>query len=342
MPNLSAEALRRLARLILEGVGTPADCAQLVGDSLVDANLAGHDSHGVLLLAGYVRAARAGDVQTAARPSVAGRRGATARIDGAWGWGQPTMRLATEAAIERGRELGIGVAIAERCWHIGRVAPYVEAVARAGLVGIAMANTLPFVAPFGGRSRVLGSNPFAWGIPRGPGQEPLSFDIATAAIAGNKVAVARSMGELVPPGFLIDADGRPSQDPEALDAGGALLTFGGHKGYGLSVLAQVLGRALVGIDATGYDGPRGANGALIVALDPTAFLPLAAFTREVDAQCDLIKASLPADGVETVLLPGEPELASRARREREGIPLPDRVWDDLQALATEVGVPGDG
>jgi LDH2 family malate/lactate/ureidoglycolate dehydrogenase len=331
-----------VARAILCTLGTPQDLAQFVGDSLVDANLAGHDSHGVLLLPSYVRAVRAGDVRPAMRPVVVERHGATARIDGAWGWGQPAMMLATETAIALGRESGIGVAIVDRCWHVGRIAPYVETIARAGLVGIAMVNTLPLVAPFGGRTRVLGTNPIAWAVPRGARQEPISFDAATSGIAGNKVRLAQAKGELVPPGFLLDGDGRPTQDPDALFRGGALLTFGGYKGYALSVLVQVLGRGLMGIGATGYDGPQGANGPLVFALNPTVFVPLDIFTSEVDAQCAALQSAPPADGVEAVLLPGQPELAIRCRRGHEGIPIPERFWNELLALSEELGVACEG
>ena len=338
MPTFSADALRRLAAAILAGAGTPEDCARVVGDSLVAANLAGHDSHGVLRLVGYVRSVRAGDVQPAARPSVASRHGATSVVDGAWGWGQPAMKLATETAIELAAEFGVGASVVRRCYHIGRVAPYVEAIARAGMIGLAMSNAGPAVAPYGGKRRVLGTNPIAWAVPRGAGREPVSFDIATAGIAEGKLRVALSRGETVPPGYLVDADGSPSRNPDDFYAGGALLPFGGHKGYGFSVLAQLLGRGLAGMDTTGFDGPRGANGPLVIALDVGAFGSPERFRDEIDAQCDLIAASPPADGFETVLLPGDPELANRRQRERDGIPMPDRTWVELLALAEELGV----
>lgn len=338
MPTLGADSLRRLAANIIAGAGTPDDCARIVGDSLVAANLAGHDSHGVLRLVGYVRSVHAGDVQPAATPTIAPQRGATAVVDGAWGWGQPAMKLATETAIELAAAFGLGAAVVRRCYHIGRVAPYVEAIARAGMIGIAMSNAGPAVAPYGGRQRVLGTNPIAWAVPRGDGHEPISFDIATAGIAEGKLRVAVAKGEPLPPGYLVDADGHPSENPDDFYAGGALLPFGGHKGYGFSVLAQLLGRGLAGMDTTGFDGPRGANGPLVLALDIGAFVPPAHFRAEIDAQCDLIAASPAADGFERVLLPGDLELAHRRRRERDGIPIPDRTWAELLALAEELGV----
>jgi uncharacterized oxidoreductase len=338
MPQVHADELRRLARDILVGVGSPPETAQEVADSLVAANLAGHDSHGVLRLVGYCGSCRSNDVQAGAQPIEICRRGATAQIDGAWGWGQPAMRMATDAAIELAGEYGLGAAIVRRCYHVGRVAPYVERVARAGMVGIAMLNAGPAVAPYQGRKRVLGTNPVAWAVPRGDGKEPLSFDIATAGVAEGKLRVAKSKGEQVRAGLLVDAEGRPTQNPDDFYAGGALLPFGDHKGYGFSVMAQVLGRALVGMDTTNFEGPRGANGPLIIALDVRSFVPLETFAAEVEAQCDLIASSPPAEGYESVLLPGDPEIATRRLREAEGIPVPERTWSELLALAGERGV----
>ncbi len=339
MPAVAAEPLRVFAGAIIEAVGTPAQVARIVGDSLVDANLAGHDSHGVLRLVGYIRSVRTGDIRPPVAPVLARRDRATACIDGGYGWGQPSMLLATETAIELAREFGVGVAVVQRCYHIGRVAPYVESIARAGMIGMAMSNAGPAVAPYGGRARVLGTNPFAWAMPRGEGRPPLSFDIATAGTAEGKLLVARSNGAQVAPGLIVDTEGEVSTDPEAFYAGGALLPFGGHKGYGFNVLAQMLGRGLAGMDTTGFDGPRGANGPVVIAIDVGPFAAPDHFAAEIEAQCELIAGSPPMSGFEKVQLPGDPELAIRAQRLAAGIPIPDRMWDDLRALAADLGVP---
>lgn len=342
MPIVGAEELRRFAGVVLEGAGTPSDLARVVGDSLVDANLAGHDSHGVLRLTGYVRAVRTGDVLPEVRACVSHRDRATARVDGGWGWGQPAMALAAETAIGLAKEHGLGGVVVNRSYHIGRAAPYVEAVARAGMVGIAMSNAGPAVAPFGGRQRTLGTNPFAWAMPRGEGKEPLCFDIATAGIAEGKLLVAQSNGVQVAPGLLVDREGLPTQDPDDFYAGGAILPFGGHKGNGISMLAQMLGRGLAGMDTSGFDGPRGANGPLILAIDVAPFVDLAFFRSEIEAQSERIAGSAPAAGVDAVLLPGDVELVSRAERGRDGIPIPESTWGQLAELADEFGVRLEG
>jgi LDH2 family malate/lactate/ureidoglycolate dehydrogenase len=336
--SIPADDLRRLAKALLTGVGTPTDLAAVVGDSLVDASLAGHDSHGILRLVGYIHFVRAGDVAPAARASVTHHDRATARVDGAWGWGQPAMQLATATAIDLARAHGVATVVVNRCFHVGRIAPYVEAVARAGMIGIAMSNAGPAVAPHGGRRRMLGTNPFGWAVPRGSGLEPLSFDIATAGIAEGKLQLARAKGQRIPPGMIVTAEGRPSINPIDFYDGGAILPFGGHKGYGVNLLAQVLGCGLAGMDTSRFDGPAGANGPLIIVIDIPPFVEPARFTEEINALCARIVASPPADGVASVLLPGDRAARHRRERERSGIPVPQATWAQLSALAAELGV----
>lgn len=338
MPRVAAEELRRLATDLIVAVGTPEDLAESVSDSLISANLAGHDSHGVLRLPGYLTAARAGDVQVAARAKVSHVDRATARIDGGWGWGQPSMWLAVETARERATEHGVGCVVVNHSFHIGRVAPYVEHLARHDLVGIAMTNAGPAVAPYGGRQRTLGTNPFAWAVPRGKDVEPLSFDIATSGIAEGKLRVAQSKGVPVAPGLLVTQDGVPTVTPDDFYAGGALLPFGGHKGSGISILVQVLGLGLAGLDTASFSGPRGANGPVVIAIDIRPFSDVATFEEAITALCERITCCPPAEGVDRVLLPGDLEIATRAEREETGIPLPETTWGQLSELAEELKV----
>jgi LDH2 family malate/lactate/ureidoglycolate dehydrogenase len=208
-----------------------------------------------------------------------------------------------------------------------------------GVVAIAMANAAPAVAPFGGSKRVLGTNPIAWAVPRDEDKHPVSFDVATAGIAEGKLRVARAKGLPVPEGNLVDREGQPTTDPHDFYAGGALLPFGGHKGSGFSLLAQFLGRGLAGLDPSAFDGPRGVNGPLIIAIDVARFTAPNAFRAEIEAQCGVVNACAPRDGVAVVQLPGEPELATRAERLRDGVPVPDATWQELRDLAARQGVP---
>src|SRR5680860_182306 len=326
------EELRALMRSILEATGTPAACAAIVSDSLVDANLSGHDSHGVIRVIQYLDQVKSGALDPLAEPQLVQRSGALAKVDGRWGWGQPAMLLATEQVLELARECGIGLATVDRCYHIGRVAPYVERVAAANMVGMAMANAGPAVAPYGGRSRVMGTNPFAWAAPR-PGQSPpVSLDIATAFIAEGKLRVARAKGAPCPPGAIVNQDGLPSINPIDFYDGGALMTFGGHKGSGFSILAQLLGRGLAGMTPDRLAAHLGGNGPVNIAIDAGRLAPLEVFLGAVEDQVADIHAAHPAEGFDEVLLPGEPEIAEQARRKVEGIDVPDQIWNELMAI----------
>jgi LDH2 family malate/lactate/ureidoglycolate dehydrogenase len=338
MPVIEETTLRTLVRAMVEAVGTPPEPARFVADSLVDANLAGHDSHGVIRILHYIEMVHAKKVDPKAQPCVIQRHGATAVLDGAWGWGQPAMMLATETAIDLARVYGLGAAVVRRCYHIGRVAPYVERIAREGMVGLAMASAGPAVAPYGSRSRVMGTNPIAWAAPRADGREPVCLDIATAAVAEGKLRVARAKGVPAPPGAIVDIEGHPSLDPNDFYSGGALLPFGGHKGSGLSILVQLIGHGLAGIDRAQLMEHRGANGPFVLAINPEAFGAGSTFIEVVEAQCAEIAHAAPAEGFETVLLPGEPEIIARAERAKAGIPVPESTWSDLLRLAQELGI----
>lgn len=338
MPDVRPDVLRQLSFELLTAVGTPRSSAETVANSLVDANLAGHDSHGVLRLTGYLAGVNAQHVLPRNLPELISVSGATAIVDAHEGWGQPAMWLATEAALSKAQEFGLGAAVVRNSYHIGRVAPYVEWLTVGGMIGLAMSNAAPAVAPYGSRSRVLGTNPIAWAVPRANNVPPLSFDVATAGIAEGKLRVARAKGVTVPAGNVLTSGGEPTIDPNDFYAGGALLPFGGHKGSGFSLLAQIIGRGLAGMDPTSYDGPRGVNGPFILAIDIARFAPLDAFQQEVEAQSAAVANSQVANGFSEVLLPGQPELTTRAYREVHGVPIPDATWRELQDLAREYGL----
>jgi LDH2 family malate/lactate/ureidoglycolate dehydrogenase len=335
-------ALRIFASQIIASTGTPDEQAAIVGDSLVDANLAGQDSHGVQRLPAYVAAAADDDLFAEVVPVIEKIDRATVIVDAGWGWGQPAMKLATDEVAKVAKAHGIGIGVVRRCYHVGRVAPFVESLARQGLVALAMSNNFPAVAPHGGYKRVFGTNPIAWSIPRGAGKHPVTSDIATSGAAEGKLRMALAKGQEIEPGLLVDVEGRPTTDPAAFYDGGALLPFGGHKGFGFLILAQLLGRGLAGLDTTKENpprelkrklGPRGANGPVIIAIDVASSSPLNDFAAQIDEQCDLITDSPPAPGFDRVYLPGDKELLCVKERSAHGIPIPDAIWQELVALA---------
>jgi LDH2 family malate/lactate/ureidoglycolate dehydrogenase len=330
--------LRRLTQAMLLAAGTPPDIALLVTNSLLTANLMGHDSHGVMRVPQYIRMIQQGIIQPAARASVVAQRGSTAQVDGAWGWGPPGARLAAETAIELARAHGVGAVTLYRGNHVGRLGEYPTMIAQAGRAGIVFANIGPAVAPFGGRQRLMGTNPMAWAVPRAPNHEPIVLDFATSVLAEGKVRVALDKGQTVPPGVILDRDGRPSQQPADFYADGFLLPFGGHKGFGLSVMIELIGGILSGLGPSPLPGYVKGNGTMMIALDIESFVPMETFLMQTEAYCAMLKAAPTVEGVDEVLLPGEPEQRARARRLAEGIPLPDETWRKLQETAAELGV----
>lgn len=338
MPTFSPEFLADLATKLLRAVGTPEDNAHAVSESLVEANMLGHDSHGVIRLMSYVALVRSGQIIPDAQPQLVTHQGASARVDGAWGWGQIAARLARKTTAAAALEYGAGVTTIDRCNHIGRLGEYVTALAQDGLIGLACCNAEAVVAPFGGRERLMGTNPIAIAAPRGDGLAPLLVDFATAGVAEGKLRVARAKGEQVAPGLLLDSAGHPSQDPADFYDGGVLLPFGGHKGFGLSVMIEVLGGALSGMAPSALPEYRGGNGTLLMALKIDSFVPLAQFSSQIERLGERISTSAPASGFDEVLLPGEPEVRARAQREQQGITLPETTWTELRTLARELAI----
>jgi hydroxycarboxylate dehydrogenase B len=327
----SAEELLHLARAVLQGAGTPPATAATVAESLVESNLRGHDSHGVRRLVPYLEFIDRGQIDPAAEPEVVQRTGAVAIVDGQGGFGQPAARLAAAELTNLASEHGAGAAAIRRANHVGRLGEWVEQLADAGVISIAFCNAEPTVAPFGGRERRLGTNPIAWAAPRKAPAPPLVMDWSTATMPEGKLAVARARGEPVPEGVVIDKNGEPSTDPADFYAGGALLPLGAHKGSGLSVMIQLVGGVLAGTGVFGEQG-EATNGTVLIALDPGAFVTYDDFEDETEAFCAALAGTKPAHGFDAVLVPGEPERRTRARRAQEGVPIPAATWSELNTL----------
>ena len=339
MPICSADQLRGLMAGLFEAVGTPADTSAFIANSLVAANLTGHDSHGVIRILQYLEVVENGSLDPAAVlkswRSTARRSRSTA--SGVGGNLRSTWRCSKRSSWRV--EFGIAIGTVDRCFHVGRVAPYVETVARAGMIGIALANAGPAVAPYGARTRVMGTNPIAWAVPGEDEAQPFSLDIATAQIAEGKVRVARNKGVPVPPGAVVNMDGAPSLDPNDFYDGGALMAFGGHKGSGFSIFAQLLGRGLAGMTQDRLKTHRGGNGPVVIAIDPERFGPLELFRQAVTEEAERVRNATPAEGFVEVVMPGDLEVREQARREADGCVVDDTTWSALIAEARRFGLP---
>ena len=340
MPIFTAAFLETYITKILVALDTPTDLAELVASSLVGANLAGHDSHGVGMAPTYAAQIRAGTLKPAARAHVEPASGmlATLAVNGAMGWGPPAGYLATEKTMERAKQYGIAAAVIRECQHIGRVGQYVERIAANDLIGIVTCNSSSGVAPFGGKHRTLGTNPIAIAAPRQGGQAPVMFDGSTSVVAGNKLKVQVDKGLPAPAGWIIDRDGQPSTHAGDFFAGGALLPLGGHKGYALGVMVELLAGLLSGNSASFLPDFVGGNGVLVIGIRPDAFMPIDQYVAQVERACATLKAAPSLDVTRPVLLPGEPEQLARAERTANGIPLAEATWRSLSELADSLGI----
>ena len=346
MITVSSDRLMTITRAVISAVGSPAEFANDVAESLVEGNLCGHDSHGVMRLPQYARMVQDGKVFAAARATVDEPRRpglAMRRVDGHWGWGQSAARLATRTAIDLAAQTGVAAVAIDHCNHIGRLGEYATMIANAGMLGFVTCNAGPAVAPFGGRARVFGTNPVAFAVPRLNGKRPVLVDFATAGVAEGKVRVALAKGVQVPPGNIVDANGAPSVEPKAFYDGGSLVAFGLHKGSGLSVMVELLGGGLSGLGPSclpGFaQGFLAGNGTVILAFNIEDFTPRDQYLERVEAFCAHVAASQPAQGVSEVLLPGDPEWRSREARLKSGIPLPEATWAEIETTAAGLGVP---
>ena len=344
---MQAGPLTELLGAILERAGAEADRARMCAEHLVAANLKGHDSHGVGMAPSYVRWIATGKLKPNARPTIVSDKGAVIVVDGGFGLGQPVAREAMEIAIDRAKELGVAVLALRNACHIGRFGTYGEQSADAGLISMHYVNVVgagPAVAPFGGRQARMLTNPYCCAIPR-QGGEHVVLDFATSAIAIGKVRVAYMKGEPLQPGALIEPSGRLTDDPKSFFEGQArsiLMPFGLHKGGGMQILCELLGGALAGqwTMQPSSDRTFGAavNNMLAIVIDPDAFGDRAAFEAEAEAMLDYIRSTAPAEGVDRVRLPGDPERESMAERLAHGIPIDDNTWAQIREAALSVGL----
>ena len=342
MPNLTPSHLRKVGAEVLQAAGAQPQEAAVVADALVEANLAGIDSHGVMRIPEYVRYLEQNLVIPGAEFQVMAESPAFALIDGGWGFGQVVGRRAMEIAIEKASQVGVGTISVLRCGHLGRVGDYPLQAAERRMATIMFVNTHgggKLVAPWGGIDRRLSANPIAIGIPRSRGSA-ISVDISTCAIAEGKVRNLVKRKQPLPPDCVIDAEGRPSTNPADLygPPPGALLPFGEHKGFALGLVTDILAGALSGAGCSSPDTDRVANGFLAIVFDVGKFRGVDDFQTDVDQFVDYVKSSRLAPGFSEIIFPGEPEIRERDRRSKEGIPVDDETWQEICKTSERYGV----
>ena len=343
--GVTAEKLLRWSRQALAALGVPPDQAEVISASLVDSDLRGVHSHGVRLLATYSPRVKAGDLAADTRVSVVRDVAAMALLDGGLGFGQVAAEQAIHLATDKAEAHGVAVVAVRETTHFGALGYFTAQAAQRGMIAIGAQNGPPMVPAYGGLTRLFATNPRSYAVPVA-GEEPLVFDVATTAVAGNRVQQARARGETtIPLGWMTDSKGRPTQDAAAA-ADGFLEWAGGHKGYGLGLLVEIL----AGVFA---DGPYGnvhnsqsaiegrgrlAKGGTFIVINPNVLLDAEVFAERMRALVDEVRASEPAADVTRVLVPGDLERERAAAALALGIELEASTREVLAKLSTELGV----
>jgi uncharacterized oxidoreductase len=341
--NIQHSQLKQLATRIFLAAGCHADEAARVGHYLTEANLVGHDSHGVIRIPSYIDFLNTGKVLANQNIQVVFENDVIAVVDGQFGLGQTIGEQATKLGIAKSAMQGVSVIALRNAGHLGRVGDWPLLAAHAGKLSLHFVNTSGggiLVAPFGGISRRLSADPIAVGVPRGT-SPPILLDMSCCSIAEGKIRVALDKDVPVPSGCIIDAKGRPTTDPKVFYGEvGAILPMAGHKGYGLGVITEILAGALTGGGASNPENAgRIVNSMFSIYLDPSIFHNNQAFTAELDRFVEWIKSSEKSQLGGEILMPGEIEERTKAQRLRDGIELADTTWDKIAEVCRKLQVP---
>jgi len=337
--TVAAPKLVELVAAIMRGGGCDAHEATMVARRLVDSNLVGHDSHGVIRVGKYLEWMKSGWLRPNQSPSIVFESDTVAIIDGNRGFGQVVGEFAGKTGTAKAARTGIAMVGLRNCGHLGRVGDWAELAAAEGQVSLHFLNTsgAQRVAPFGGSDRRLSTNPITVGVPVAGG-DPVILDVTTSMVAEGKLFVAINKEEQVPSGWIIDKHGKPTTEPRDFYDGGALLTMGAHKGSGMSIIVDLLAGAISTGKSSDPDDTVLRNNMLSIYIAPAVYDSGGMVAREVARFIEWVKASPPAVTEQPVLLPGEIERATRAQRAAQGIALDDQTWKDLVAAAASVGI----
>jgi uncharacterized oxidoreductase len=347
VPVFEPKKLEEIAYRIFRAAGSPDETARTVAEHLVGANLTGHDSHGMIRIPQYIASIKEGKLSPDVAPVVVQETPTTAQVDGKRTFGQVVGKFAAEVAIEKARKSSISGVSIRNTGHLGRLGMYPEMCAEAGMASIMYCGgggMYPSQVPFGGKEPRFGTNPIAMACPSDM-DGPILLDYATSVAAEGKLRVHRNRGHKLPDGWIVDAEGNPTNDPNAFYDGGALMPIGAtvaHKGYALAYMVELFGSLLPGWAYSDEReiGAESSNGGFLIAFDPKAFMPAGEMFSRTRRMTDYVKSSPVAEDFpyEEVLYPGEKEAITRRERSTEGIEIEDATWDLIDAVMREYGV----
>ena len=330
-----ADFLINLTRRIFQAVGSHETEAEVVAQRLVNSNLSGHDSHGVIRIPTYIKWIQEGKTLLNQTLDIETDNGSMVVVDGKFGLGQSIGKQAMELGIERAAEHGVAVIALKDSAHLGRIGDWPEMCTKAGMVSVHFVNTSGMgnlVAPYGAVERRLSANPIAVGVPT-QGDFPLILDMSACTIAEGKIRVALHGGKQVPDGCIIDSEGNPTTDPETFygPPAGSILPIAGHKGYALSLIIEMMAGALTGGSCTNSErADRLSNGMLSIIMDRSKLQTEDYFFNEVRRYCDYVRSAKLIDESNQILMPGEIEHNTRVKRRVEGIELSQITVDMIQ------------
>ena len=343
MPTIMPDQLEEIASQLLRGAGASADEASTVARLSIGANLAGHDSHGIIQIPPYIDRVDRGHIVPGAEFELLKDTPTTTVIDGHWGFGYVVAERAMKMTIEKAKTQNVAATTVHRQSHIGRLASYPLMGAEADMIAMITADSgrsAKGVVPFGGREKRLGTNPIAIAMPSNL-DGPFFIDMATSAVAGGKVNLAKARGQDIPEGWILDKNGDPSTNPNDLGEGGAILPLGGdqgHKGYGLSSMVEIFSGILTGLGFGHDPSGRHNDGCFIAVFNLAAFRDVDDFKEEVAEFAQYLKNSETAPGFDEIYYPGELEYLSEQKKKADGIFVEDSTWSELSALAEKYGV----
>ena len=345
LPRIDADRLNAFATAVYAKQGVPREDAALLADTLVQSDLWGHQSHGVLRLGWYLDRLRNGVMKPVTEPELVVDAGAMALIDGHDGVGHVLTMRATREAIKRAKAHGIGCVGVRYSNHFGTCMYYTLTGAREGCVMFLTTNGGPAMAPWGGRKKIIGTNPWSVAAPAGR-HAPFVVDMANTGVARGKIYLARQKRQPIPLGWAIDADGAPTTDPQkAID--GIILPMAEHKGYAIAAMVDMMSGVLTGSGflskvASPYKTAEKSNcGHLMIAIDIGALQPLAQFNERMEQWVQEIKSVPTAQGVDEVFYPGEIEARNDSKNRKEGLALPEDTLADLRRIAKEMALESD-
>ncbi|MFN8006380.1 MAG: Ldh family oxidoreductase [Terriglobia bacterium] len=342
-----AKDLKNFAERVFVGCGAPRDEAEMIAGHLVQANLMGYDSHGIIRVRQYVDEVKSGRIIPGAPINIKQETGTTAIVDCGWNFGQVGALRALQCAVDKARAQNTATVVTRRCSHVGRLGAYTQAAAEQGFIAIAACNSPPgdghFVLPWGGREGRLSTNPISFAIPCGGGA-PILADFSTSQAPEGKIRLYLNQKKNLPNGWIVDAKGNPSNDPAVFygPPRGGILPFGGdlgYRGFALGLLMESLAGLLAG---TRTPVPQPGNGICFIVINVAAFLPPQEFSSLTQELRGHIKSSPVAPGHKEVVLPGELDFRLLEERTAKGIPIDAKTWEQICASAETVGVTWDG